>query len=109
MREVDPVLEHVLRMHLQVSRKVPLLRVVVVGAVPAVEAREHVGGVEERIASLDVVPDVDRLVALDDRIGADAAAPVRPVLVRDADVAALVVPLPAVKGALMTSPSTWPP
>ena len=56
------------------------------------------------VAAVDVVPDVDRLVAFDDRERADAAAPVRPVLIRDADVAAVVIPLPSVERTLQDLP-----
>ncbi len=100
MGEVDAVFEDVLRMHFQRLAVIPLLRVVIVDTAVLVETREDVGGFEERIAPLDVVPDVDGLIALDDRIGANAATPVWPILVGNADVAALVIPLPAVEGAL---------
>ena len=100
MGEVDAVLEHVLRMHFQPRPVHGGDRVVVGEAAAVAESGEHVGDVEVGLASLHVVPDVDRLVALGHRIGADAPAPVGPVLVGDADVAALVVPLPAVKRTL---------
>ena len=100
MSEVDAVLQDILRVHFQGFAVEPLLRVVVVGTAGVVEAREHVGGVEERVAPLDVVPDVDGFVALHDRVGTDATAAVGPILVGNADVAAVVVPLPAMEGTL---------
>jgi hypothetical protein len=73
---------------------------VVCGAAAVFEAGEHIGRVEEGVATLDVVPDVDRLVALSDRIGAHPATSVRSRLIGDADVSALGVPLPTVERAL---------
>ena len=87
-------------MQLQAFAEQPLLWVVVGGAAAVVEAREDVRRVEVGVAPLDVVPDVDRFVALNDRKGADASTPVRAVLIRNADVAAVVIPLPAVERAL---------
>ena len=98
--EVDAVLEHVLRMHFQRLAVQPLLGVVVGDATAVGEARENVRRLEEWGASLDVMPDVDRFVALGHRVGAHAAAAVRARLIGDADVATLDVPLPAVEGAL---------
>ena len=96
-----PFSKHVLGMHLQAGAVQPLLGVVVGGGAGVAEAGEHIGHVEERIPTLLVVPDVDRLVALDDRERADPSAPaIGAVLVGDAHVAALVVPLPAVEWGL---------
>jgi hypothetical protein len=74
-------------------------RVVVDLTAAVAESGEHVGDVEIGLAPLHVVPDVDRLVALGHRVGEDASAAVGPAFVGDADVAALVVPLPAVEWA----------
>ena len=100
MREIDTVFEHVLRMQLQGLPIQPLLRVVVLGAAAVAERGEDVRRVEIRLTALDVVPDVDRGVALHHGVGADATAPVGPVLVGNADVSALLTPLPAVERAL---------
>src|SRR6202043_3656000 len=69
-------------------------------AAAVVESGEDVRRLEEGCTPLDVVPDVDRFVALHHRIGADAPAAVRAILIRNADVATLVAPLPSVKRAL---------
>src|SRR4029079_18670643 len=98
--EVDTVLEDVLRVHLESLAVQPLLRVVVVGTAAVCETREPVRCIEKRVAPLDVVPDVHGLVALDDGVRADATAPVGPILVGNAHIAALVVPLPPVEWAL---------
>jgi len=78
----------------------PLLRVVAVRAAAVFERGEHVRRIEVRLAALDVVPDVDRVIALHHGVGADPPAAVGPVLVGDADVASLPAPLPPVEGAL---------
>ena len=100
MRKVHAVLEDVLGVQFQCFAVEPLLRVILVDAAGVVEAREDVRRLEERVAPLDVVPDVHRLVALDRGIGADAATPVRAILIRDADVAAFLTPLPPVERTL---------
>src|SRR3954454_14177531 len=100
MRGVKPPFGDGLRMQFQRFAIEPLLRVIGAHTAAVDEAREHVGCVEKRLPPLYVVPDVHRLVAFDDGVRPDAAAPVRPVLVRDTDVAALVIPLPAVERTL---------
>ena len=83
------------------ARLVQALPRVVVGEAAAVlEACEDVGDLEQRVTTLDVVPDVDRLVALDHRVGAHPAPAVGSLLVGNADVAAFVIPLPTVERAL---------
>src|SRR5207253_1917297 len=91
---------HVLRVHFQSLAIQPLLRVVAVGAAAVVESGEDVRRFEEGFTALHVVPDVDGLVALHDRIGADTPAAVRAILIWNADVATLVAPLPSVERAL---------
>src|SRR6478609_1041972 len=104
MREVDTVLEDILRMHLQAFAVQPHLGVVVGGAAAVGETGEHVRRVEVGSTTVDVVPDVDRVVALDDREGSDAPATIGAVLIRDADVATVAVPLPPVERALQDLP-----
>ncbi len=102
MGEVHPpVLEDVLRMHLQPS---PIQRGrgngwVVVGGSPVVAERlEHVGGdLEVGRSPFGVVPDPHRLVPFDDGIAADAPPLVGTAFVGNAHVAPLAVPLPAVE------------
>ena len=100
MLDVHPVLQHVLRMHLQTGPVEPLLRVVVIEAAGVVETGEHIGSLEERIPAEFVVPDVYRRIAFGDGIGLDAAAAVGSILVGDAHVSPFVAPLPAVERAL---------
>ena len=100
MREVDAVLEHVLRMHLQACAEQALLRVVVGRGAGVAEAREDIGDIEVRLPAVDVMPDVHRLIAFGHRVGPHATSAVGSALVRDADIAAVVVPLPAVERAL---------
>ena len=69
MREIDPVFEYVLRVHLVPLLEEPLLRVVVRDRRAVTEAAEDIGRFEEGVAVFDVVPDVDRLIALDDGVG----------------------------------------
>ena len=100
MRKVHAVFEHVLRVHFQALAVQPLLRVVVADVAVVIESGEYVRHVEVRFTALDVVPDVDRLVALHHRIRADPFTAIGTILVGNADVAALLAPLPAVKRAL---------
>jgi hypothetical protein len=100
MCEVHAVFEHILRVHFQALPIQSLLRIVAVGAAAVVEPGEDVRRVEVRFTAFDVVPEVDRLVAFHHRIGADSSAAIRAVLIRDADVAALLAPLPPVERTL---------
>src|SRR6202022_2749666 len=104
MCEVHAVFEHILRVHFQTLPIQPLLRVVVVGAAVVIESGEHVRCLEIRLTTVHVVPDVDRLVALHHRIGANSPAAIGAILIRDTDVAALLAPLPSVKRALQGLP-----
>jgi hypothetical protein len=97
--DVDTVFHYVLRVQLPV-RLVQGLAGVVIGQTAAVlEAGEDVGHIEERLTAFDVMPDVGRLVAFHHGVGTHLASAVGSLLVGDTDVATLVVPLPAVKGA----------
>ena len=61
------------------------------------ERVEHVGRGPRGGGAVTIMPEVDDVVALDHRPGAHPYRTVRPVLVRDADVVAVAIPLPAVK------------
>ena len=100
MREIDAVLQHVLRVQTLTGPVQPLLRVVVGGGGAVAESGDDVGDLEVGLAAVDVVPDVHRLVDLCDRVCAHPAAAVGPRFIRDADVMAVGVPLPAVERTL---------
>jgi hypothetical protein len=99
VREVDPVLQHVLRMQLKVLLEQRASRPVIGEAAAVPEAGEYVRRLEEWLPALGVMPDIDGLVAFNHRVGAYSATAVRPTFVGYADVAALGVPLPSVEGA----------
>src|SRR4051794_14130768 len=100
MRGVDAVFEHVLGMQLKPLLVEARSWVVVGRAAAVVEAREDVGDVEERLTTLGVMPDVDGLIAFHHWVDAHPAPSIGPILIRDADVATFVIPLPTVEGAL---------